>query len=120
MAKGIIGKPFTFTALFTDSTGTPIAVSNPTIEVFYYDDTGVRVDLVAAGTTLNASVPAETGRYAYTLTIPSTLTAREVLYGILRGEDGGGNTLVIEREVDLFAEIVSSGLSVSFVKDGDC
>ena len=31
MAKGIIGRPFTFTALFTDATGTPIAVTTPTI-----------------------------------------------------------------------------------------
>lgn len=121
MAKGIIGRPFTFTALFTDSTGAPIVVTTPTIEVFYYDTTGVRVNLVAPSTVLPSSLPAETGRYAYTLTIPDTLSAREVIYGILRGVDGGGDTLIVEREVDLFSEVVAgSGLRTSFVKDGDC
>ena len=119
MAKAIIGQPFTFTALFTDSSGTPIAVTSPTIEVFYYDTTGVRIDLVAAGTTLPESIPAETGRYAYTMDIPDALTARELVYGVLRGVNGA-DTLIVEREVELFAEEMSSGLIPTFVKDGDC
>jgi hypothetical protein len=121
VGKGVIGSPYTFTALFTDGTGTPVAVTTPTIEVFYYDATGVRIDLVAAGTVLPDSIPAETGRYAYLLDpIPDTLDAATQLYGILRG-DFGGSTLIVEREVDLFAEVVAeSGLRTSFTKAGDC
>jgi hypothetical protein len=119
MAKGIIGQAFTFTALFTDGTGTPIVVTTPTVEVFYYNSSGTRVDLIAAGTVLPASLPVETGRYAYTMTIPSTMTAREVLYGVLRGVNGA-DTLIVEREVDLFAAIVASGLSATFVEPGSC
>jgi hypothetical protein len=119
MAKGIIGQAFTFTALFTDAVGTPIAVLTPTIEVFCYNDMGVRVNIVAAATILPASVPAEVGRYAYTVTLPGTLTARDVVYGVLRGVNGG-DTLIVEREVDLFAAIVASGLSASFVEPGAC
>lgn len=121
MAKGVIGQPFTFTALFTDATGAAVAVTNPTIEVFYYDATGVRIDLVAAGTVLPASVPAEVGRYAYLFDpIPDALDASIQIYGVLRGESGG-STLIVEREVDLFAEVVAdSGLRASFVKPGAC
>jgi len=119
VAKGIIGQAFTFTALFTDGTGTPVAVVTPTVEVFFYNDTGVRVNIVAASTVLPASIPAEVGRYAYTVTIPGTLTARDVIYGVLRGINGG-DTLIVEREVDLFAAIVASGLSASFVEPGAC
>lgn len=120
MAKGVIGQPFTFTALFTDATGTPIAVTTPTIEVFYYDATGVRIDLVAAGTTLPDSLPAETGRYAYHLDpIPTTLDASLQLYGVMRGVNGG-DTLIVEREVDLWAEAVSPSLTASFTKPGAC
>jgi len=122
VAKGIIGRPFTFTALFLDGTGTPVAVTTPTIEVFYYDETGVRIDVVAAGTTLPASLPAETGRYAYTLTISDSYDTRVQLYGVMQGTDpGSGDNLVVQQEVDLFAEeSVNTGLQVSFVKSGDC
>jgi hypothetical protein len=122
VAKGIIGRPFTFTALFTDATGTPIAVNTPTIEVFYYDESGVRIDVVAGGTVLPASLPAETGRYAYTLDpIPAALDARVQLYGLLQGVDpGSGDTLYQEREVDLYAATSLTGLRTDFVKDGVC
>lgn len=119
MAKAIIGQSFTFTALFTDSSGIPIVVTSPTIEVFYYDTTGVRINLVAAGTVLPDSIPAEIGRYAYTMTIPGSLTARDLIYGVLRGVNGA-DTLIVEREVGLFYEDVADGLVPTFVKDGDC
>jgi len=120
VGKGIIGRPYTFTALFTNMTGVPVVVTNPTIEVFYYDETGVRNDLIAAGTVLPASIPAETGRYAYTWTISDALDAQVQIYAVLRGEFAG-DILIVEREVDLFAELVAdSGLRVAFVKDGDC
>jgi hypothetical protein len=122
VAKGIISRPFTFTALFTDASGVPIAVNTPTIEVFYYDETGVRIDLVAAGTVLPSSLPAEVGRYAYTLDpIPATLDARVQLYGVLQGVDPvSGNTLRQEREVDLYATSSLTGLRTDFVRDGSC
>jgi len=122
MAKGIIGREFTFTALFLDAVGTPISVTTPTIEVFHYDETGVKVSDITAGTVLPDSNPPETGRYAYSYSIPDTWDTRVQLYGLMQGIDpGSGDILYVEREVDLFTdEITGDGLSVSFVKDGEC
>lgn len=121
MSKGIIGRPFTFTALFRDVTGVAIAVNSPTIEVFYYNDTGVRIDVIPAGTVLAASLPVETGRYAHTLTISSSYDTRVQLYGIMWGIDPVTlDTLMVEREVDLFSEEGTAGLGISFVKPGAC
>ncbi|MDB4278140.1 hypothetical protein N9917_00920 [Deltaproteobacteria bacterium] len=118
MAKGIIGRPFTFTALFLDGTGAPVAVTTPVIEVFYYDASGVKITLVTAGTVLPASIPTETGRYAYNLCpIPTVLDTSIQLYGIMSGTDpGSGDDLVIEQQVDLFAQSTTAdGLRWSFV-----
>lgn len=121
MAKGIIGEPFTFTVLFLDGTNTPTNVVNPTIEAFYFTDSGQRVHVVPAGTVLPSSFPAETGRYAYTLVIPSTLEPSQQLYGIMRGlEPITSDPMVIEQEVDLFPAEEAGGLRASFVKDGFC
>jgi hypothetical protein len=70
MAKGVIGKPFTFTALFLDGNGDPVDPISPTIAVWYYDTGGTRQDIIPAGTALLAQVPALTGRYAITVTLP--------------------------------------------------
>lgn len=103
MPKGIIGLPYTFTALFLDTDGTPLVVNTPTIEVFYYNTSGTRVDVVAAGSVLAASSPAETGRYAYTLVVSTAYDTRVQLIGVLRGvHPVSGDTLVVERVVDLF------------------
>jgi hypothetical protein len=102
MARTIIGQPFTFTMLFVDGSGVPFVPSNPNIEVFYFDSSGVRQSLVSVNTPM-PSVPGATGRYSYTLTVPSTLTPTEQLYGIMRGtEPTSGFIALSEQEVDLY------------------
>jgi len=121
MAKGVIGRPFTFTALFLDANNDPTDVNTPLIQVFFYTDTGVRNDLVAAGTVLPKSVPTEVGRYAYTLTLPETLDASQQVYGVMSGVDPVALTdIVVEESVDLFAQDSTTGLRTSFIKDGVC
>lgn len=122
MAKGVIGKSFTFTALFTDANGDPVDPNSPTIEIWYYDSAGVRVNVIPIGT----SLPLETspGKFSYTVTIPGGLDPDRQLYGLMQGEDPvSGDNLVVQQEVDLFAEenpagtgASVGGLRFSFVK----
>ena len=121
MSKGVIGQPFTFTVLFLDGSNQPTNVTNPTIEVFYFTDIGQRVHLVSAGTTLPASFPAETGRYAYTFTIPTTMEAHQEIYGVMRGIDPvSADPLMVEQQIDLFPADDPGGMRAAFVKDGVC
>lgn len=125
MSKGIIGKAFTFTVLFVDPLNTPIDPLTPTIEVFYFNDAGTKVYIVPIATPLPPVVPAEVGRYSYTLIIPGSLDPRYELYGMMRGTDPiSGFPLVAEQQVDLFFQDGTGtgcpGLRASFVKAGVC
>ena len=121
MAKGIIGFSFTFTALFVDAAGDPFVPVSPTIEVYYFNAVGVRLSLVAPGTVMSV-VSGFPNQFAYTITLPTTLTADRQVYATMRGTDPGtGDILVVEEQVDLFDPQVSSGgLRTSFVKAGVC
>jgi len=117
MAKGIIGEPFTFTALFLDSSGNPITPLNPSIEVFYFDASGNRQGVVVAGTAMSA-VTGVTGRYKYTVTIPAILTPSIMLYGVMEGEDPATGVLaVVEEGVDCF-ESGGGGAGVDIEDEG--
>lgn len=102
MAKGIIGQPFTFTVLFVDSSGQPITPNTVTIEVFYFDSTGAKQTLAAA-TTVMSAVTGDPGRYKYTITIPSSLTVADQIYGVMTGTiTSTGEEIVVEETVDPF------------------
>jgi hypothetical protein len=104
MAKGIIGQPFTFTVLFVDAGGDPIVPSAVTIEVFHFDSVGAKQSLVASGTPMSI-VGGDVGRYAYTLTIPGTLTPADQIYSVMTGVDPvSGTDIVVEESVDPFNE----------------
>lgn len=110
MAKGLIGQPYTFTALFLDAGGDPTDVDDPTIEVFYFTDAGERVHLVAMGTALPKSSPAETGRYAFTYTVSDALTPNQQVFAVMRGTDPGtAAPYTVTQELDLFVEGSSNG-----------
>ena len=104
MAKCIIGENFTFTILFVNSVGSPFTPDSATIEVFYFDSSGVRQELAAAGTAMS-SVPAQTGRYRYTLAIPGSLTPADQIYSVMRGAIiAEGISVVAEETVDPFEQ----------------
>ena len=116
MAKGIIGQPFTFTVLFVDASGDPIVPSAVTIEVFHFDNLGVKQSLVASGTPMSV-VGGDVGRYAYTLTLPVTLTPADQIYSVMTGVDPvSGTDIVVEESVDPFNE--GSGELIENVKTG--
>ena len=119
MAKGIIGQPFTFTVLFLDANGDPVTPSTSiSIEVFYFDNLGVKQTLVAAATAM-AAVAGDPGRYAHTITIPGALTPADQIYGIMTGVGTPtGQDIVVEQQVDPFEpgsgaiEIQDEGVSM--------
>lgn len=126
MAKGVIGRPFTFVALFSNSQGSPVDPLNPVVEIWYYDTAGIRFDIIPAGTALMPQSPPKVGWYTRTVTLPGSLTPDLQVYALMQGEDPvTGDTLAVWQEVDLFAEEnpAGSGASVGglrfdFVKPG--
>lgn len=122
MAKAVIGQPFTFTVLFLDGSGNPVVPADPTIYAFYFLN-GVKTVLVPPATPMTA-VAGDTGRFAYTVTIPSSLSDAIEVYAVMQGTDPSTSlTISAEQEVDLFSDTGSgggSGLRVSFVKSGVC
>lgn len=120
MAKGIIGQTFTFTCLFLDSEGIPFTPDDPTIEVFYFNSTGVKQTLVSAGTAL-VPVSGDTGRYRYTIMISTQLTEALQLYGVMQGNHPTTDErITFEQPVDLFNPDGSacSGMRVAFLRPG--
>lgn len=120
--QAVIGDPFTFAVLFVDATNTPIAVNNPVIEIYNFSAIGAKQTLISAA--LIDAVPAETGRYTYTYTIPTTMTDGDALYGQMEGTDPTSG-LVSRVEQDI--TVISSnrglgggypGLIAQFVKGG--
>ena len=102
MATGMIGQSYTFQVLFLDQANNPIAANNPVINVYHFETDGSKTSLVGPGEPLIPAVPAELGRYTYTYTLPDTLIAGDVIYGLMQGVDPGlGITLIVEQTVDL-------------------
>jgi hypothetical protein len=119
MATGIIGEGFVFHTLFVDGSNTPVAVSDPAIEVFYFDANGSKQTVVGPGEAMTAVV-GETGRYKYSYDIPGTFDAGDSIYGKMTGEDPATSELyVVEQTVDLVAEGAgSTGMIARFVRGG--
>lgn len=114
-STAIIGNSFTFQALFRDADGTPLAVNAPTINVFYFDDTGTRVDAVAP-VAMTAPSPAEVGRYVHVYTIPTTFTHGDTLTAEMTGTHPiSGDTLaVLDTLLLQSASTLQTGLRASF------
>jgi len=119
MATVLANSSFTFQILFLDTDNTPIAVVDPTITVFSFSAAGVKQELVAA-TAMDAVVPAETGRYTYTYTVPAAFTDGDMIYGEMTGEHPvSGDLLWYSEEVSVVTlPPGSQGLSYNFVKGG--
>ena len=125
-AEATLGTTHVFQVLFVDELNTPIVVTSPVIDVYYFDTAGDRVDLVS-GSAMTAVVPAETGRYVFPVLI-STLTFSDgdTLYGTMSGVDP--STLLsthIEQTVNLVSSTRATGgsgtfggLRAQFVKGG--
>ena len=112
MAKGIIGEPFTFTVLFLNPNGEKFQPDVISIEVFHFDSTGAKQVLAAAGTPM-IPVATELGRYSYTITIPSTLTPADQIYGVMTGEiTTTGEKIVAEEVVDPFEQGSGGALEI--------
>lgn len=124
MGKGVIGETYTFTILFIDDAGQKFDPDVAHIEVFYFDNSGTKVELVPLGTPLE-QVVGEFARYKLTILIPNDLTPSIQLRAILTGDlTARGVSVMAEEILDLFygedcdREVVyiDRGLKVSFTR----
>ena len=121
-AEAVIGQTHVFHVLFVDAANTPIVVTSPLIEVFYYDNLGVK-QVEVASTALSVDV-SETGRYVYPFLIPLTFQDGATLYGKMSGiNPATSGTAWVEQTLNLVSADrvvsgVSGGLRDQFVKGG--
>ena len=122
MAEAVLGSAYTFQALFVDAGNVPIAVNVPLINVFMFSGTGVKQMLVTAQA-LAPALPAETGRYIYVYTIPTSLTDGDNIYAEMTGTDPGSGDFL--RHMDEVVVISSNrglgaagGMHAEFVDGG--
>jgi len=119
--QAVIGEQFTFQVLFLDPVNNPTVVNNPTISVFWYDQSGAK-QYLANAVPLIPSMPSELGRYTYTLVIPTSLTDGMAVYGEMSGIDPvtsdilvhGQDVVVVSPSRALGG---SSGLTAHFIKN---
>lgn len=125
-AEAVIGTVFTFQVIFVDPTNTPVVVTNPQIEVFGYDQTGVKVVYVP----LTALVvdPTEIGRYLYPFSIGVTFVDGDTIYGNMTGTNPtSGDLARVEQTVNIVSPDRAAGggggcvgLRAQFVKSPFC
>lgn len=120
--QAILGSNYTFQVLFVDGTNTPIAVLNPTIDIFSFSQTGVKQSLIS-GAPMDPVTPAETGRYTYVFTVPTTFNDGDTIHAEMRGEDPvTGSYLLVEEDILVISVNRGlgspGGLISSFIKGG--
>lgn len=109
-----IGEPFTFQALFLDADGSPLVVTSPNVTLFYYSASAYKTVLLNA-VAMDPVAPAETGRYTYLYTIPTSLEEGAVLYVECRGTSGL-DTFVQQHTLTAMFRPSDLGLRVRFVQ----
>lgn len=101
--QAVIGNNFVFQAYFVDGANVAFDPAiGPTIDIFAFSTAGARNSLVT-GEAMTAVVPAETGRFVYVYTVPTTFSDGDVLYAEIRGQDALANDLLITDQVVLIA-----------------
>ena len=115
------GDIYTFTGLFLDGLNNAIVVPDPSIEIFAFDEEGVKVELVAAGTEM-LGVDGEVGRYYYTYPISINYSYAPTIFAIMRGtHEESGFPIIIEEQLHIIGSGGGNGcqkMISRFVKGG--
>ena len=119
MAQALVGKPFTFQVLFVDSDNQPMIVLSPTISLYFFDSSGIKVSLVNNDVMSEVSPP-EVGRYTYTYTIPSSFVMGDTIYAQMEAYDAvlADTKYLVEDSLSVLESYPSarSGLIARFIK----
>ena len=98
------GENVTFHVLFLDGVNNRVVVADPTLEIFTFIEDGSRIDLVEAGTEMNAGADEE-GRYSYTYEIPGDYNYGSRIYALMKGTDPlSGFTIIVEDMADVYEQ----------------
>jgi len=122
MPDTLPGSTYTFTVLFVDADGDPIAgITDATIDIFRVDETGTKITL--GGGPMAPVLPAETGRFVYPFYgDPSVLCIGDTFYGEFSGTDPAHGTVTLRTEepVDVVGTSAAGGVGLisRFVKGG--
>lgn len=112
--RALIGDDKTFQCLFVNDDGSTFTPISPTITVFHY--LGTTKTLLVDADVLSPASPVETGRYAYTYTVPDTFEDGDTLFVELVGEHPStSDTHRFEVTVDLTVPNRVPGLSTRFI-----
>ena len=104
------GENITFHVLFLDGLNNRIAVADPTIELFSFDEAGDRVNLVGPGADM-AAVEGDAGRYSYTYLIPGDYALGSRIYALMQATDPeSGLTIMVEDSSDVYEAGVGGGV----------
>lgn len=112
-----IGDPFVFQVVYLDNLGAPIAVTSPTITIFYFEPVvGAKVTLVD-GATMVAANPPDPGRYVYRYVVPGSLTDGTILGAEMRATDPVTAFVMVTADtLNLHSHPTDLGLRVRFVR----
>lgn len=119
--EAVIGKSYTFQVLFLDELNDPVVPNDPVINIFRYDDVGVRLALVTDAA-MSPVVPADPGRYVYVYSLPLSLSDGDNIYGEMQGVDPGTNlrmiteTVVVAISPNRGGYSWAGGIKTSFIK----
>lgn len=115
MPTAILGQNYTFHALFLDAANNPLSVLGPTAKVFRFNSAGVEL-IVSSGSM--SAVTGDPGRYQYTFTVPTSLSAGDTLFAVMSGTDPGTLTLLTtEDNVDLiYNPQLAGGINARFIR----
>jgi hypothetical protein len=112
-----IGDPFVFQVVYLDNLGAPIAVTSPTITIFYFEPVvGAKVTLVN-GAAMVAATPSDPGRYVYRYVVPGALADGTVLGAEFWAVDPVTAFVMVTSEtLNLHSHPTDLGLRVRFVR----
>lgn len=115
MPTAILGQSYTFHTLFLDGSGNPLSVLGPTARVFRFNSVGAEVS-VSSGSM--SAVSGDPGRYQYTFTVPTTLSAGDTLFAVMSATNPNTSALLTAQDnADLiYNPQTAGGINARFIR----
>ena len=115
----IIGRVYTFQALFVDDLNVPVNVASPVITIFHFENDGTKTVDINNQPMLLVQ-PSETGRYTYQYLVPTTYYDGQPFYAEMRATDPNfEGVLLVDQELNALTQArINTFMTSRFVKGG--